>query len=1078
MIARAPHILTRRIRRMSAWWTETSADGVPDRSSQIGWAHRGVRLALYTVILVVALLAFWQAHLQQNAERIRLQDTKALRETWTQKVALQRLGTAVARWGAGPAAQPPDGGVVDATALQQALGLIDTDQQLWTDHFLGPQMSALLAREDMVALRARWRAQDQDLRRRFAGLDDRLPAAQRAAWAAAAGTLIDGMADTLERASVQVQAERNVHAADRLKSAEFSAAFTAGLLVALILLVAEPLVRYVRRQGESLARQSSELQRLALVAERTSNWVAIVDAQRIVIWCNDAFVRGKGVPRQDIIGQRSSLLRPNEHNDADEMGRLHAELDMGLPVRADILHRNFEGRDVWLDVDYQPIHDEAGVLQGFTIVGVDITEGQNQRIRMRTLLDALPVGVLMQDTEGRTIESNAAAAAMLGISGEESGRGEPSARDVVAVRDDLTPYPADERPSSRTLRTGQGVSGESVGVIAPGGDLRWFLVYTQPLRDATDRLAGVVSSMVDVTQQRDQQQLLSLALESASLGVWHWDLASDRIDVNDRLLILLGYQPGSLELSGEMFASLVHSDDLDGWRWAITSSLKDSREPLHWEVRVRHGNGQWYWMLFSGAVVVRDEGGRALRMAGIGYDIHAQKDLEEKLRQSARTDALTHLPNRAELLNRIHASIQRAKQQPGYCFAVLFMDFDRFKQVNDTLGHGVGDELLRQIAQRLNDSLRPGDAFVQTSDFHQMAARIGGDEFVVLLDNIRGDLDAQVVAARLLEILAEPYLIGPHRVSSTASIGIVTTAHMSDDPDSVLRDADIAMYEAKRHGRGRYEMFEPAMRKRVHDDVELENDLRRTLDQGGLMVAYQPVISLASGALTGLEALARWQHPTRGAVSPLVFIPLAEATGLIGRLGETVLRAACHELVRLQQLLGSGAPQSVSVNLSRAQLRSPGFASRVFDTLYAAGLPASALVLEITESLAAQDESMQTVLRELRALGVKLSLDDFGTGYSSLSCLHELPVDQVKIDRSFVSQALQSDYHRVMIEATIRMAQTLGLETVAEGIESQDQAVLMATLGCAKGQGYLYSRPLDVPALEHWARTRAASTPA
>jgi EAL domain-containing protein (putative c-di-GMP-specific phosphodiesterase class I) len=264
-------------------------------------------------------------------------------------------------------------------------------------------------------------------------------------------------------------------------------------------------------------------------------------------------------------------------------------------------------------------------------------------------------------------------------------------------------------------------------------------------------------------------------------------------------------------------------------------------------------------------------------------------------------------------------------------------------------------------------------------------------------------------------------------------------------------------------------MFEPSMRKRVHDDVELENDLREALDKGEIHVVYQPMIDFGTGRLAGMEALARWQHPGRGMVSPLTFIPVAEATGMIGRLGEFVLRTACHELVRLRKLLGERAPGTVSVNLSRAQLRQPGFARQVSELLYGAGLEPGALMLEVTETLAAQDEGVQAILREIRGMGVSLSLDDFGTGYSSLSCLHELPVNQVKIDRSFVSQAPHSDYHRVMIEATIRMAQTLGLQTVAEGIETSEQAALMAALGCRKGQGYLYSRPLSAPDLERWA---------
>lgn len=1037
--------------------------------------HRWVRTALYVVLFVVGVLAYWQSRQLAQSEGVRQADAEIIRVAAAQSTQIQRMLMLLTRLDAG-AGIPEE----STNALSETVNQTQTQATL-LDELLARQ--GVWQESERVQLRQaifEW----QDRRERvwyraqsLLWLADQADAQRRRTASQFLQTELESFWLTTQTLVDELQLAAQQRAQGMLRGIQLSALVTAALLLILLIGVAEPLVRFVRRQGEDFQRQSAELQRLALVAERTSNWVAVVDRERRVLWCNDAFLRGKGRTRDQVLGQHSALLKANEHNDAEEMARLLAELDMGLPVRTEVMHRGRDGQEVWLDVDFQPIHDGRGFLQGFTIVASDITDGMNQRVRMRTLLDALPVGVVLQDIDGKVMESNTSAADMLGMSGSELAKREGLAREGIAVRDDLSPYPVSERPSVRTLRTGQGLRGESIGLMMPGGDLRWLLVNTQPLRDAAGHMTGVVSSMVDVTQQRDQQQLLTLAIESASLGVWHWDIATGRMDVNDRLYALFGYGPGELHLDSDVFYNLIHADDREGWKWAIRTNLRDSHQPLHWEVRLRHGGGRWRWTLFSGTVVARDGNGRALRMAGICYDINAQKELEEQLRQSARTDSLTRLPNRIELLHRVHASIQRARDQPGYCFAVLFMDFDRFKQVNDTLGHSVGDELLRQIAARLEDSLRPGDAFVQTSDFSQMAARIGGDEFVVLLDNIRGDLDAQVVASRLLEVLAEPYQIGPHRVSSTASIGIVTTAHMAEDPDSVLRDADIAMYEAKRQGRGRYEMFEPSMRKRVHDDVELENDLRQALDRNEIHVVYQPMIDLANGRLVGMEALARWSHPQRGAVSPLTFIPVAEATGMIGRLGEHVLQTACHELVRLRALLGPQAPKTVSVNLSRAQLRQPGFAAKLSELLYASGLTPGALMLEVTESLAAQDEGVQGILREIRALGVSLSLDDFGTGYSSLSCLHELPVNQVKIDRSFVSLAPRSDYHRVMIEATIRMAQTLGLQTVAEGIETAEQAALMGRLGCGKGQGYLYSRPLHARDLEQWAQAQERLPP-
>ncbi len=1028
--------------------------------------HRRVRVAMYAVLLIVGAVSAWQAWQVEKSEAVRSADAEVIRTAAAQSTLAQRMGMLAALLLASDISHEEVSNAL-AETINQA-----QEQALRLDELLVRQ-GAWQAEAPAALRQAIFEWQDRRERIWYRSqillwLDERSEADKRRIANRFLQAEVGPFLLTTQTLVAEMQAAAQRRARSAIDHIELSALLMVLLLLALTLGVAEPLARFVRRQHLSLARQSGELKRLALVAERTSNWVAVLDAGRHILWCNPALLKGIGYTMVELQGQYPGMVVSDEHNDPAELERLNTELDQGHGVRFEVRAVARSGDEVWLDVDYQPVHDAAGVLTGFTIVASDITEPVNQRLRMRTLLDALPAGVVLQSSSGEVIESNQAATEMLGLNkGDLIGR--PSlARQGVAVHEDLTPYPVDERPTSRTLRTGQGLRGESIGLLSPRGELRWLMVNTEPLKDAAGHLAGVISCTVDVTEQRAQQQLLTLALESASLGVWQWDIGSGAMSCNDRMFALLGYQPGELAMNADAWNGLIHPDDLPGWLWAIRTNLRDSQRPLHWEIRIRHGDGRWVWLMYSGTVVARNAEGRAVRMAGIAYDINAQKELEEQLRHAARTDHLTHLPNRSEVLGRIQSCILRARQQPGYHFAVLFMDFDRFKQVNDTLGHGVGDELLRQIAMRLEDSLRPGDAFVQTSDFSQMAARIGGDEFVVLLDDIRGNLDAQVVASRLLDVLAQPYQLGPHRLSSSVSIGIVTAEHMSDDADSVLRDADIAMYEAKRDGRGRYVMFEPPMRKRVRDDASLENDLRQALDKDELFVVYQPVLRLADGGLAGVEALVRWRHPQRGLVPPLVFIPVAEASGLIGPIGHFVLRTACMAFVHLQTELGERAPATLAVNLSRAQLRQSGLAVEVQEVLRDSGLDASQLVLEVTESLAAQDEMVQTTLRELRALGVALSLDDFGTGYSSLSCLHELPVNIVKIDRSFVSLAMSSDYHRVMIEATIRMAQTLGLATVAEGIETPEQAALMKALGCGKGQGYFYSQPLGADALACW----------
>ncbi|MFM2274991.1 MAG: hypothetical protein RL211_863 [Pseudomonadota bacterium] len=606
----------------------------------------------------------------------------------------------------------------------------------------------------------------------------------------------------------------------------------------------------------------------------------------------------------------------------------------------------------------------------------------------------------------------------------------------------------------------------------------WLDLDCQPMTDEQKVVTGFLILGNDITEEMVQRRRLRALFDALPVGVILYNNTGRVIDCNATALKLTqmeihefaNYETMVTPVSRAHPDVRVVRDDLTSYpieEQPVARTLKTQQALRREAVGYLSPDGALFWTLVNTEPLV-DAQRQLTGVIECFMDVSRQKELEQRLRDLSHMDSLTQLPNRVVLLDQINAALLRRRARPGYHFAVLFMDFDRFKQVNDTLGHVVGDELLRQIAKRLQISLRLGDTFVQTSDSSQMAARIGGDEFVVVLDDIRGDPDAEVVAARLLDVLAAPYYIDSHTVNSSVSIGIVTAANAVDDVESVLRDADIAMYEAKRTGRGRYVMFEPSMHRRVRDNVALENDLRQALQLHELSVVYQPLVNLTTGALAGMEALVRWEHPKRGMVSPAEFIPVAEASGMILRVGAFVLQTACSEFAWLQGMLGADAPESVSVNLSRAQLREPDLTKMIRDTLRANGMVASQLQLEITESLAAQDLTVQACLHEIKALGVTLALDDFGTGYSSLSCLVELPIDTVKIDRTFVSAAQDSDYHRVLIEAMLLVARTLGMSTVAEGIETAGQAVMMKVLGCTKGQGYLYSRPLTRDALVRW----------
>ena len=449
-----------------------------------------------------------------------------------------------------------------------------------------------------------------------------------------------------------------------------------------------------------------------------------------------------------------------------------------------------------------------------------------------------------------------------------------------------------------------------------------------------------------------------------------------------------------------------------------------------------------------------------------------QETIARKLRHAAHVDTLTRMPNRAAICERLQAMIERNRSAPCYG-AVLFLNCDRFKQINDALGHAVGDQVLGMMADRLRTTLRQSDLISNATEVHQqMAGRIGSDEFVVLLERVRRMADVEQIAGRLLALLSAPYLVDGQQIICHLSMGTVLLGISSDSADTVLQDASIAMVSAKRAGGARYVFFDPVMRGQAEHRSGLESELRRALAGKELFVVYQPVVGFQTGGgidrCAGVEALVRWRHPTRGIVGPVEFIGIAEECGLIGTLGDYVLAAACRDFVSWQASLGERAPRTLAVNLSRAQVAETGWTNTVRTILEATGMPPHLLQLEVTESLAAQDATVQRHLHELKDLGVKLALDDFGTGYSSLACLHLLPVDTVKIDRSFVSQAGSSAHHRVLIEATVRVAHSLGMDTVAEGIETEEQAQVVSLLGSDKGQGYLFSRPLMTADLETW----------
>ena len=472
------------------------------------------------------------------------------------------------------------------------------------------------------------------------------------------------------------------------------------------------------------------------------------------------------------------------------------------------------------------------------------------------------------------------------------------------------------------------------------------------------------------------------------------------------------------------------------------------------EVEYVHKGGHLINLVFSG-VQVTDPRGRQFLWLNV-QDVTSYRALERELRIAANQDRLTGLANRNLLLRELQALVERAQGHGGAPFAVLFLDFDRFKLVNDTLGHDAGDELLCAIAGRLRAVAQAGARHASNA---WLAARLGGDEFVVLVPGVADEAAACVVAMQLQAVLAAPYSVRQQAIHSSASIGI---AHWQGDgasAEAMLRDADIAMYEAKRRGRGNFVVYDQAMRARLTRAMQLEGELRHAVARQQLQVVYQPIVDLETGLMSAVEALLRWTHPTLGAVPPLEFIPLAEESGQIVELGAWVLQQACLQWAAWQRQHGSAAPAMVSVNLSRVQLAvGQRLLATVQDALAAAAMPPAALQLEITEREVMKDPAAaRALMQALAGLGVHLAMDDFGTGTSSLACLRDYPFHTIKIHRSFVTGLSQDPHVLAVAHATVSVIENLGMASVAEGIEDPSEVATLQALGCRYGQGLWFA---------------------
>ena len=567
-------------------------------------------------------------------------------------------------------------------------------------------------------------------------------------------------------------------------------------------------------------------------------------------------------------------------------------------------------------------------------------------------------------------------------------------------------------------------------------------------RDATTRVRAAESL-------RESEARYALAIRAANDGLWDWNLQTDEVYFSERWLEMLGLEANDADGTPDVWLGRVHPEDVDGLRDSLDLHLAGRTDQFEHQARILHRDGEYRWVLTRG-IALRAEDGRAFRVAGSQSDITERKKAESKLVRDALYDPLTELPNRALFMDLLDRAIRRHRRRPDAGFAVLFLDLDRFKLINDSHGHLVGDDLLNAFSERMKECLRLGDT----------VARMGGDEFTVLLEETVDVEEATAVAERILESLARPFEFAGREVFTSASIGIAMSSRTYESPEDILRDADTAMYRAKAMGKAQHAVFDSKMHAEARSLLQMRTELRHAVERSELELQYQPIVDLFTGRLIGFEALVRWRHQERGLVWPEEFIPVAEENGLIEAISRWVLEHACRQTQQWRIETPGAEDIAVSVNLSSRSFAHPRIVDLVADVLKETGLPASSLKLEVTESSIMENESSADVLDKLKDLGVQLYLDDFGTGYSSLSYLQRFNVDALKIDKSFVQRVGTDEEPDEIVGAITSLAHNLGLKVIAEGVQTPAQLERLRELGCEFGQGYLFSRPLD-PAYAH-----------
>ncbi|MGV3743008.1 MAG: PAS domain S-box protein [Burkholderiaceae bacterium] len=816
-----------------------------------------------------------------------------------------------------------------------------------------------------------------------------------------------------------------------------------------------------RKFAEEALRESE--QRFRVLIENMAQAVWETDADGKVVLDSPTWRAYTGQTKEEFLGHGwVNAVHPDDRQCADEQWKnaiaRKQPLDMEFRLR-----RGTDGW-CWTNVRAAPLLDEKGAVRKWVGMNIDISARKLAEERLyhseefhRITAEAARVGIWEIGVTGDlACIMSPLMSAMLGLP-EHKAIFTQAEWQTNIFPEDLE----DVHAALYRLFTGQRAEEVSFRVRRHDGSVHYLVARGRAIKGQDGRITRVFGASIDLTDQRRIQEdlhianeRLRLAIESTGDGLWDWDFKSNIGYISDRFKEILGYAPDELPTHITVWPAKIHPDDEPRVMDSYHAYVEGKISSLTTEYRTACKNGNWKWVLSRGVLVRKGKDGKPHRMIGMLTDISERKKADERIWRHANFDALTEMPNRRLFRDRLEQEVRKA-QRAHTAIALLFIDLDRFKQVNDLLGHDAGDLLLIQAARRVEGCVREADT----------VARLGGDEFTVILAALEGIEKVEQIAQKILTALAEPFGIGKEYVYISGSVGIALYPDDADSAEELIRKADQAMYAAKNSGKNQFSYFTRLMDERAHQRLRLINELRRALEMGQLSVAYQPVVELSTDRVIKAEALLRWNHPFFGNVEPAHFVPLAEESGLISEIGDWIFREAASSAKRWSQALGIAF--QVGVNKSPIQFLSKE-ADTWVDYLREVDLPAQNITVEITEGLLlhASSEVCDRLL-EYRDAGIQVALDDFGVGYSSMAYLKKFDIDYLKIDQSFVQDMAENEYSRTIAESIIVMAHKLGLKVIAEGVETEVQRELLMEAGCDYGQGYLFARPLAVADFEN-----------